>query len=234
MSIVPRHVAVIPDGNRRWARSGGLSISDGHRRGAEHLWTILPVLLGRGVREVSFFLFSTENWSRSQAEVNGLFTLLTEFFEQAAARAVPDRFVPQVIGDLAEPRLPCALRGAARQIGARVPARTGWPTVTFVVNYGATRDVLRAAGQMLLDPGRGLLAHLSTAALSPVDLVVRTGGEHRLSNFFLLEAAYAELAFVDELWPDLSAERMAGLLDWYGARQRRFGGDPVALTTPHR
>jgi undecaprenyl diphosphate synthase len=232
MSTIPRHVAIIPDGNRRWARASGLTIYDGHRQGAEHLWTVLPVLLSRQVREVSFFLFSTENWSRSPAEVDALFTLLTGFFTQAAKRAVIDRFVPQVVGDLADPRLPRGLRRAAWHIGAHVPARTGWPTVTFLVNYGATRDVLKAADQMLADPGRGLLGCLSTSMLSPVDLLVRTGGEHRLSNCLLLEAAYAELAFVDELWPDLSAERMAGLLDWYGGRQRRFGGDPAALVTP--
>jgi undecaprenyl diphosphate synthase len=229
---IPRHVAIIPDGNRRWARAWGLGIADGHRQGAEHLWAILPVLLDRGVREVSFFLFSTENWSRSPEEVGALFTLLTEFFGQAAMRAVTDRFIPQVIGDLTEPRLPPALRRSARHIGALVPPGTSWPTVTFLVNYGATRDVLSAAERMLADPGPGLLGHLSTSGLSPVDLVVRAGGERRLSNFFLLEAAYAELAFVDELWPDLSAGQMAGLLDWYGARQRRFGGDTVAVTVP--
>jgi undecaprenyl diphosphate synthase len=189
MSVMPRHVAIIPDGNRRWAHASGLTISDGHRRGAEHLWTILPGLLARRVREVSFFLFSTENWSRSPEEVDALFTLLTEFFTQAAERAVADRFIPQVIGDLTDPRLPRGLRRAARHIGARVPSGTGWPVVTFLVNYGATRDVLRAADQLLAGSGRDLFAHLSTSMLSPVDLLVRTGGEHRLSNFFLLEAA---------------------------------------------
>jgi undecaprenyl diphosphate synthase len=206
--LTPKHMAIIPDGNRRWARARGLTEIAGHDAGVEAFWRALPAVLDGGVEYLSMYLFSPENWARSADQVESLMQLLIRFFADCRHRAPGLGIAPKIIGDLSDPRIPDELR-AAIDAASQVAVDDARAVVTFAVNYGSLQSA--AAG--------------SLSDLPPVDLLVRTGGQRRLSNFMLMESAYAELSFLEQLWPDIEPVDLTAELRSFAARVRSFGGD---------
>ncbi len=229
---LPGHIGVIMDGNGRWAQSRGQSRAEGHRRGASSLRRIIEECVMLGIPCLSTFAFSTENWLRPQEEVDALMLLMAEFAiseaEEMARREV--RVVP--IGDVEG--LPERTR---REIwNLRDRTREGRAmTLMLAVNYGGRDDVLQAAQKISREVARGNLdpeqidhecfrRHLYTQSRPDPDLIIRTGGEWRLSNFLLYQAAYAEFYSTEVLWPDFDAHELYRALREFQRRERRYGG----------
>jgi len=233
---IPRHVAVIMDGNGRWARQRGLPRMMGHRAGVEALKRTLRLCSDWGVGSLTAYAFSTENWSRPGEEVSFLMTL----FERVLARELEGLEREQVrirfLGELEE--LPRGLQDLIADATSRTAGNTG---IHFNVctNYGSRREMVRAAQKLAKLVASGELkpqeiteatfaAQLHTAGEEDPDLLIRTSGEQRLSNFLLWQLAYAELHLTDVLWPDFDAQALEGALRDFQGRQRRFGGvDPT-------
>ena len=177
----PRHLAIIPDGNRRWARQHHLPLCDGHVAGARNFWRLIPTILDAGPHWVTLFLFSTENWARGQAELAALWEILANFFVDCAMQADRQGFAARVIGDLADERVPEPARAAIVHATSAVPSNSSI-VLTFAVNYGSVQDFTAAARRSSRSRGDPMQM-LSTSGMPPVDLLIRTGGNHRLSNF---------------------------------------------------
>ena len=228
---VPQHVAIIMDGNRRWARSRGLPALEGHRRGMESLERVVDAALAAGIGMLTVYAFSEENWSRENAEVLGLFGLAEAFARDRAAALAARGVRVRVIGR--RDRLPHGVAEAFAVL-ERGTAHGTSMLLTLAVDYGARtelRDACRALAREVaagrLDPDRidegAIAANLWTAGLPDPDLVVRTGGELRLSNFLLYQCAYAELWSTSDPWPEFDAAALHRALDAYAGRDRRFG-----------
>jgi undecaprenyl diphosphate synthase len=242
---VPRHVAIIMDGNGRWAEQRGLVRSEGHAEGSKAVRTTVRACREAGVRNLTLYAFSLANWSRPKGEVDALMRLLIRFAEREAAELRERCIAVNVIGDLEE--LPTATRRAVEaliEFTGELPPGTAEPamTLSLALSYGGRRDVVDAvralaararAGLVLPEEidERWLQSHMSTRDLPDVDLLIRTGGEQRISDFLLLESAYAELFFTDVLWPDFSERDLARAFEAFGRRERRFGrtGEQVRM-----
>ncbi len=237
-SKVPRHVAVIMDGNGRWARQHGKSHLAGHRAGAETVRRLVEVCGNSDIDYLTLYAFSTENWSRPPAEVNGLMALLDEFLRQRAADLHKNEIRLNMIGDLE--RLPADVRGTLDRVMADTREhRRG--TLTLALSYGARDEITKAVRAIAEEARNGSLEpdaiseetvanHLYTADLPDPDLLIRTAGEYRLSNFLLWQLSYAEFWITPTLWPDFSKEEFQQALRDYSSRQRRFGGRPCLNT----
>lgn len=229
---VPRHIAVIMDGNGRWAQRRGLARSRGHYHGVESVRRIVRAAAGLGVEFLTLYAFSSENWLRPAGEVRELLGLMRRFIRQDLADLHRQNVRVRVIGRRDD------LKGDIRALieeSERLTRDNSGMTLVVAFNYGARNeivDAVRRIGERVaagaLAPGEisaGLIEqHLDTAGIPDPDLVVRTSGEHRLSNFLLWQCAYAELVFVDALWPDFTAETLRAAIAEYNARERRFGG----------
>jgi undecaprenyl diphosphate synthase len=226
-----RHVAIIMDGNRRWAKSRGLAPSDGHRAGADALVEIVRAARGAGIEFLTAFAFSEENWRREPDEVGSLMELLQVFSAREAATLCAQDVRVRPIGRIAE--LPEAPRRALEALESATAGNAGL-TLSLAVNYGARTelcDAIRALARDVaagkLDAGSidgGLLGrYLYTAGLPDPDLLIRTGGELRVSNFLLYQIAYAELWSTPVCWPDFSESLLHEALGAFSSRQRRFG-----------
>ncbi|MBI2762807.1 MAG: di-trans,poly-cis-decaprenylcistransferase [Chloroflexi bacterium] len=224
---MPRHVAIIMDGNRRWARQRGLDDLEGHPAGVEAIRTVLRHARRRGIGALTLYAFSRENWARSDDEVAALFGLLEAAIRNETAELRSQGVRVRMIGRLNE--LPEATRAsiddalAATADGAEM-------LLTIAFNYaGRTElvDAIRAIVASGMSPGEvdeaSVAAALYTAGTPDPDLVIRTGGEERLSNFLIWQSAYAELVTTETLWPDFDAVSLDAALDEYASRQRRFG-----------
>ncbi|MBU3076276.1 isoprenyl transferase [Sphingomonas sp. XMGL2] len=229
---VPRHVAIIMDGNGRWAKARFLPRIAGHRQGAEAVRRTVRAAGEIGIEVLTLYAFSSENWRRPVEEVSDLMGLLRHFLKAEVAELVANGARLRVIGDLA--RLDADVRALIDEAIARTASGTRL-TLVLALNYGAQDELVRAARALAEEARAGTLvpeaidveeieARLDTAGLPPVDLLIRTSGEVRLSNFLLWQAAYAELMFVDTLWPDFDAAALAEAVTRFGARERRFGG----------
>ena len=229
---LPGHVAIIMDGNGRWAKKKGLGVAQGHRRGTEALREIIRHTSDLGIGVLSIYAFSTENWSRSPEEVAALMQLVLDFFaseiDELEARNVRIR----ILGD--KGGLPAAQREVLLQAEARTEGNTGLQ-LNIALNYGGRNELTRAAREIARDVAAGELspeaiteqtvaAHLYTRGQPDVDLLIRTSGEMRLSNFLLWQCAYAEFLFPRTLWPDFDVRCYDEALSAYGSRERRFGG----------
>jgi undecaprenyl diphosphate synthase len=226
---IPQHIAIIMDGNGRWAQARRMPRTLGHVKGAAGVKALVEHCSKLGVKYLTLFAFSTENWSRPADEVSTLMGLFVQYLEKemTALAAAGVRF--KVIGDVAG--FPAELQ---TRIHAAETATRHNKTITLCVaaNYGGQWDMVQAvknwqaanptssASQLTKDH---LAKHLSTAGMPDVDLLIRTGGEQRISNFLLWQAAYAELYFANTLWPDFDASELNKAVAWYGQRQRRFG-----------
>jgi undecaprenyl diphosphate synthase len=219
-----RHVAIIADGNRRWARARGLGVQEGHEAGADTLRARLYDAVELGVEELTVYSFSTENWSRPAAEVRGLVALLAQrirgetpgLHEQGvrmcflgARAAVPPELLEQMEW-------------------AESLTRANWRMTLYVaLNYGGRAEIVEAARRFQGSTEEEFRQLLYAPEMHDPELIVRTGGEHRLSNYLLWQSAYSELVFREELWPDFSREHLEQSLGELGARNRRFGGRSV-------
>ncbi len=216
----PENVAIIMDGNRRWARARGLPDIAGHRAGARTLEALLPALRRTGIRTLTLFGFSAANWQRSRFEVEHLLELVESHLQRCRPDCLRERLAVEVIGR--KDRLPDSLLHAIDEIERATANGTRRLRIAF--DY-SSRDAILEAARTLPPDAEALGARLGgTALVSDVDLLIRTGREQRLSDFMLWECAFAELYFPDLYWPDFDAAALETALAWYGQRQRRMGG----------
>ena len=228
-NALPQHIAIIMDGNRRWAKNRFMPAALGHAAGAKRVREIVKTCAQMGIPYLSLFAFSTENWKRPQEEVSSLMSLFMTYLQKEVDSMNDNGVRLQVAGDRS--RFAPALQDMITQAEAKTAANTA---ITLIVcaNYGGRWDMLQAASawqqahpeQALSSMTEGDLAkHLSTGDAPEVDLLIRTGGESRVSNFMLWQAAYAELYFANDLWPDFTDKRFKDAVEWFIHRDRRFG-----------
>lgn len=229
---LPRHVAIIMDGNGRWAKKHALSVMLGHRRGVETLREIIRYSSRIGIQVLSLYAFSTENWSRPKAEVGALMELIVEFFSSEIDELDQNQVKIRILGD------PDGLTPSAAQAVHTAMDRTRNNTgleLNIALNYGTRDEILRAVRRLISERSGSPEAFrdltwedfsslLYTGGQPDVDLLIRTSGEQRLSNFLLCQCAYAEMVFPEVLWPEFTVEEYRKALQQYAGRERRFGG----------
>lgn len=229
---VPRHVAIIMDGNGRWAEQRGLPRTEGHRRGVGSVRACVRAAAELGIRYLTLYAFSSENWGRPENEVRELMGLLKRFIRRDLAELHEENVRLRVIGseDHAESEIAQLIRDAAHL----TRNNTGL-TLTVAFNYGARDEIVRAARALAVKAREGEIdpaaidvsqfsGHLDTAGLPEPDLLIRTGGEQRISNFLLWQCAYTEFVFCHAFWPEFTKEMLAAAVAEYQHRERRFGG----------
>ena len=231
MSQAADHVAIIMDGNGRWAQQRGKPRLVGHRAGARRVREILEACPSAGVKYLTVFVFSTENWKRTQVEVSGLILLFKRYIRRETQALIDDGVRVRFIGD--RMKLDKVLVSLMDELEL-LTSKNFFVNLTVALNYGGRDEVTRAAQRMARDVETGKLAakdvtaevlagFLDTHFLPDPDLVIRTSGEARISNFLLWQSAYAEYEFVDTLWPDFTANEFNQLLAKFGKRERKFG-----------
>jgi undecaprenyl diphosphate synthase len=229
---LPRHVAIIMDGNGRWAVKRGLPRVAGHRHGVEAVRNVARAARETGIEYLTLYSFSTENWSRPRAEIGELFSLLKHFIRRDLAELHHDNVVVKVIGERAG--VPSDVLKLLVE-AERLTADNGGQKLVIAFNYGSRHEMTSAVQRIAHEVAQGTLdpaditpdviaAHLDTAGIPDPDLIIRTSGEQRLSNFLLWQCAYSEFIFTDTLWPDFGATEFAAALQTYAMRRRRFGG----------
>lgn len=228
---VPTHIAIIMDGNGRWAGQRGLPRLLGHRAGTQNVRKIIAACIERGVRVLTLFAFSTENWQRPLDEVRGLMYLLGEYIERETPRLHAMGVQIRHLG-----RIEDLSKGLQKKIRNAVDLtkRNAAITVCVALNYGGRNEIIQAVRTMI-DKGipideineETFAAHLCTHDIPNPDLVIRTSGETRLSNFLIWETAYSEFWFTPTFWPDFTQEHLDQAIQDYASRQRRFGAVPV-------
>ena len=232
MGRIPQHVAVIMDGNGRWAKQRGLERGEGHKAGVRAVREVITAANDVGVRYLTIYSFSTENWNRPAGEVTGLMELFAKVMGAELDGLDAEHVRVRLLGDVEA--LPLATRTIFKQAEKRTAANEGM-TLAIAVNYGARQELARAAQLLAADVAAGslqpedvceeaLAARLYTAGMPDPDLLIRTSGELRLSNFLLWQLAYAEFYITDVYWPDFDRYELLRALLSYQARDRRFGG----------
>ncbi|GAB7023358.1 isoprenyl transferase [Salidesulfovibrio brasiliensis] len=226
-TIIPAHVAVIMDGNGRWANRRGLPRSKGHKAGTEAARAIVRHCREIGVRHLTLYTFSKENWSRPKDEVGTLFDLLVSFLKRELGQLVEQDIRLKVLGELSD--FPLAVRKALEHAISK-SSHCRAMTVNLALNYSGREEIMRACRSMIadgLDPKsvteEAMAERLYTAGQPDPDLIIRTSGELRLSNYLLWQAAYSEFYFTDIHWPDFSPEELDKAILDFSRRQRRFG-----------
>ena len=229
--MVPHHIAIIMDGNRRWAREHRFDVLKGHSQGSNTLKEIAEHAQKIGVDYLTVFAFSTENWRRPQREVNALIELMRRFLMQDLESLISDNVRLRIIGDLAP--FDRDLRDLFEDAIKQTSTNTGLQ-LTVAINYGGKQDLMQAMQKMASEnpdlkeiSEEDLKSALQTSDLPEIDLLIRTGGEYRLSNFILWDSAYAELYFSEKYWPDFTGADLDEAIDNFANRQRRFGGDVI-------
>ncbi len=227
-AAIPQHVAIVMDGNGRWARERELPREQGHQHGRVKLHDVVRAFSERGVRYLTLYAFSTENWRRPSEEVQGLMTLAAEAIKQDAPRLHQEGARLLHLGR--KDRISPDIAAAIDRVVEMTRENTGI-TLSVAFDYGGREEILEAARALLRDDvapddvnESEFASRLFTNGLPDPDLIIRTGGELRISNFLLWQAAYAELYFTPTLWPDFGPEEVTKALDAYTARKRRFGG----------
>lgn len=229
---LPRHVAIIMDGNGRWAKAHKLAVAQGHRQGTEALRAIIRESSDIGIEALTIYAFSTENWRRSRAEVSALMSLLLEYFTSEIDELDEKNVRIRILGE--KDGLPAPQRDALIAAETRTARNTGLK-LNIAINYGGRAEIVRAARMLAQKAAAGEItpedidenafaAALYTHDLPDVDLLIRTSGEMRLSNFLLYQCAYAEMEFPTVLWPDFSLADYHAALEAFAVRDRRFGG----------
>jgi undecaprenyl diphosphate synthase len=227
----PRHVGIIMDGNGRWAEHHGRPRLDGHRAGADSVRDITRASRQLGIEALTLYAFSSQNWARPAAEVAGLMHLLRDFLLDERSEILDNQIRLEAIGDIE--RLPPLVKEPLDELRGASAHHRGM-TLTLALSYGGRESIARAVRAAIKDAAAGTLrpedldvdrfnGYMPTAGLPPLDLLIRTSGEQRISNFMLWEMAYAELVFVEVLWPEFRREHLYKCLDEYAARERRFG-----------
>ena len=228
MDYIPRHIAIILDGNGRWAKQRGLPRSSGHAVGSETFRTIATYCKDIGMDYLTVYAFSTENWKRSAEEVEGIMRLLEKYLLESVEKMEKDRIRLKILGDTTplSPRLK-SLIAKTDEIAASLP---GCFQANVCINYGGRDEIVRAVNRYMKEhPGEpitedGLSDCLDTAGIPEPDILIRPGGECRISNFLLWESAYTEFVFTDVLWPDFSPADIDAAIAEFQRRDRRYGG----------
>jgi undecaprenyl diphosphate synthase len=228
---LPRHVGIIMDGNGRWAEQRGMPRLEGHRAGAESVRDITRASRQLGIEALTLYAFSSQNWARPIAEVTGLMQLLRDFLVDERSEILDNQIRLDAIGDIE--RLPPLVKEPLDELRAASAHHRGM-TLTLALSYGGRESIARAVRTAVTDAIAGNLrpedldidrfnGYMPTAALPTLDLLIRTSGEQRISNFMLWEMAYAELMFIDVLWPEFRRQHLQACLESYANRERRFG-----------
>ena len=226
MNNVPEHIAIIMDGNGRWAKARHLPRLAGHREGANAVKRTIEAAAQRGIKFITLYAFSTENWSRPQDEINGLMDLLCKTLDSYTGEAQQKNYRLLVSGSR-EKLPPTVLEKIDKAV--QTTAKNTGLTVNLALNYGARQELVHAVNTLLAQ-GKSeismddISAHLYQPTVPDPELIIRTSGEERLSNFLLWQAAYSEFYFTPVLWPDFNAQELQKALDAYATRTRRFGG----------
>jgi len=218
-----RHVAIIMDGNGRWAKKRGLPRAVGLQRGVEAVRRLVRSLEGTGLECLTLYAFSSENWKRSEDEVDDLMNLMRRFIKSDLPEFVANNVKLKIIGDWQSlaPDIVAMLEDALAQTA------NGRQVIAVALNYGGQHEIARAAAKAAAEGEisiETIATHLDTHDLPPLELLIRTSGEIRLSNFLLWQAAYAEMLFVDTLWPDFEPAHLTQALNDFARRERRYGG----------
>ena len=228
---VPRHVAIILDGNGRWAKAKGMPRTYGHIKGCENLEKICSIAKELGVKYLTVYAFSTENWNRPQDEVDALMKLLRNYLKDCIKRANNNNMRVRVIGE--KSRLSDDIRSKIEELEECSKNNTGL-NFTIALNYGSRDEIVRAVREISKDVKDGKISesdindkmisdYLDTRGIPDPDLLIRTSGEERLSNFLLWQLAYTEFYFTDVLWPDFNKKELIKAVEKYNERDRRFG-----------
>lgn len=222
---IPTHIAFIMDGNGRWAKRRLMPRKYGHKMGVEALKRVIAACDKLGVKEVSFYALSTENWSRPKDEIDALLGMIKKFADEEMKEYVDKNYRVRFMGELH--RLPEETQKALESIAAAAMNNTGI-VVNIGINYGGRDEIARAAAKVaernLPVTAENIDAYLDTAGMHDPDIIVRCAGEKRLSNFMLWQSAYSEFVFVDDFWPDFGEETVLRIIREYSGRERRFGG----------
>ena len=229
---IPQHIAIILDGNGRWAKAKGMPRNYGHTAGAKNVETVCQAAHDLGVKYVTMYAFSTENWNRPEGEVEALMKLLESYLKNCIKTADKNNMRVRVIGDTT--RLSERFQERIRELEA-ASAKNDGLNLQIAINYGSRDEMTRAMRRMSEDVAAGkrkpeeitesvFEEYLDTAGIPDPDLLIRTSGELRLSNFLLWQLAYSELYFTDVPWPDFHKEELARAIEAYNKRDRRFGG----------
>lgn len=233
---IPRHIGIIMDGNGRWAELRGLPRVEGHRRGAERVKEIIEVSAELGVKALTLYAFSLENWQRPSEEVRTLMKLLEFYLRKELARLIKKGVVFKAIGEIW--RLPEHIQVIIKEAEKNTASNKGMTLVT-ALSYSGRNEILRAVKKMLYSGVKPeelteetLDSYLDTAGLPAPDLIMRTSGEMRISNFLLWQGAYSELYFTDTLWPDFTKDEFLLAIQDYQRRDRRFGAISVRADAP--
>jgi undecaprenyl diphosphate synthase len=218
--LAARHVAIIMDGNARWAQSRGVPVLEGHREGAQALKRTVRNAVDLGLRELTVYAFSTENWSRPRTEVEGLMAMFADLIESETP-------------ELNEEGVRMRFMGRREHVSAELRERMGWAeertaantrmTLFVAFNYGGRAEIVDAARRFAGGDEDDFRRCLYAPDMTDPELLIRTSGERRLSNYLLWQSAYSELVFSDALWPDFDRDDLAGALEEYAVRERRFG-----------
>ena len=230
--LVPKHVAIILDGNGRWAKSKGMPRNYGHIQGAKAVENMCEIAYNRGVKYLTVYAFSTENWKRPQEEVDALMGLLRNYLKTCIKRAKKNNMCVRVIGD--KSGLAPDIRKSVDEL-EQISRDFDGLHFQVAINYGSQDEMLRAMNRLIEDMGSGAVkkgpvtrelfeGYLDTAGIPAPDLLIRTSGEQRLSNFMLWQLAYSEFYFTDIHWPDFDGEELEKAIEAYNRRERRFGG----------
>jgi len=229
---LPKHIAIIMDGNGRWAKKRGLPRTAGHKKGANNMRTIIDYMNKIGIRYMTFYAFSTENWKRSQDEVDAIMNLLKDYLEEALERFQETDMRMCFIGDRSV--LNPELAELMQKVESVSADHTG-AVVNMAINYGGRQEITAACRKIAQKVKEGSIcpddidedmisANIFTAGQPDPDLIIRPSGEYRLSNFLIWQAAYSEFLFDEVLWPDFSTKDLDRAIREYSNRQRRFGG----------
>ena len=229
---MPKHIAIIMDGNRRWAREKGLAPKQGHREGAKTLEKIVRYANKIGLEYITVYAFSTENWKRSEDEVGALMILLQKYLDDYSKRADTENIKVKVLGDIT--RLSEGMQKSIKKCMERTKNNTG-VVFNIALNYGSRNEIVSAVKNIAYEVKNGninveeitedtISNSLYTAGEPDPDLLIRTSGELRLSNFLLWQLAYTEFLFVDKHWPDFSEEDIDMAIEVFQKRNRKFGG----------
>lgn len=228
---IPQHVAIILDGNGRWAKAKGMPRNYGHKAGAKNVETVCKAANELGIKYVTMYAFSTENWNRPDSEVEALMKLLESYLKNCIKTADKNNMRVRIIGDMR--RLSEKFQNRIKELEEASKNNTGL-NLTIAINYGSRDEMLRGMKKMIEDHDNGKLNlddineqvfsnYLDTADIPDPDLLIRTSGEQRLSNYLLWQLAYSEFYFTDVPWPDFHKEELVQAIEAYNNRDRRFG-----------
>ena len=223
------HIAIIMDGNRRWASANNLASYEGHKKGAENLWNIINNIHEFKLKFLTLFVFSTENWKRSKGEITFLMSLLNQFLDQTISKIKENSFRVRFIGDLSP--FEKKIKDKIGIIQNNSQTNKG-VVITLALNYGGRLDIISAINEILIHNKNFkpisesyFKKYTSNKDLPDPDLLIRTGGEMRLSNFLLWDLAYTELMFIPQMWPDFDKLTLKNCIFDYSKRNRKYGGD---------